>query len=66
MEDATKNEFHIENPEKYECPTCKSVYGITNGEETILRKITFVYMNKKTKKIAVKCKKCKTMIYLDE
>jgi len=65
MENINKNEFHIENPEKSECPTCKSVYGITNGTETILRKITFVYIDKNKRIKAIKCKRCKSMIYLN-
>jgi len=60
-----KNEYHIENPEKFECPNCNSVYGIKNDEEMILRKITFVYFNMKDNKKVVKCKKCKTMIEIN-
>lgn len=62
----SKNELHIQNSKKRECPTCRSVYGMYNSDEIILRKISFVYINEKTGETIVKCKRCKSMVHVGE
>ena len=53
--------IEIENGVKEKCPSCGSVFRITNGEETLYRNITLLHFGAGGV-TQVKCKQCKNII----
>lgn len=60
-----KKNIEVENGEKRKCPTCHSIFAITNDKEILYRNITLLHINTELKQATAKCKQCKKYIEID-